>query len=595
MQTINDIGRYTFPALFRNSVTLFHDMKALSMVNGEAVTYAQVEQQVADLSVLLRRIGVGKGDKVAILSTNMPNWGAAFFSIVNNGAIAVPLLPDFSRNEIEAILKHSGVSGMIVSAKLYEKIGELPEELLPFIIRIEDFSVLRGDTLGGNQPQEEPGGIPVEVSEGDTASIIYTSGTTGRPKGVELTHKNLIFTAIQCQTFQRVNKFDVHLSFLPLSHVYEFTIGFVMQFLNGSCVYYLDKPPTVTTLLPAMAKIRPTIMQSVPLIMEKIYKGKIVPTFTKTAFIKKLYPIRPIQKALHRIAGKSLKKTFGGRIKFFGIGGAKIDPVVERFLKDAKFPYAIGYGLTETSPLAAGCNPSRTRVGTIGPAMQGCEVKILDPDPKTGIGEVACRGANVMKGYYRAPELTAAVFTEPDPDGRGAWFKTGDLGRFDKKGYLALKGRLKNMILGASGENIYPEDIEFILNQHPLVNESLVVEDDKGLVALVQLNEEKIAAERKKQRSLHTVTEAVGGVVNDLKEGFQYKQEEILNEIKFFVNQNVNRFSKVGRVESVESFEKTASQKIKRYLYNLQQSLHVKNLGQKKEESPESGDGGEKS
>jgi long-chain acyl-CoA synthetase len=224
-------------------------------------------------------------------------------------------------------------------------------------------------------------------------------------------------------------------------------------------------------------------------------------------------------------------------------------------------------------------------------------VKILDPDPKTGVGEVACRGDNVMKGYYRSPDLTASVFTEPDPDGKGFWFKTGDLGMFDQKGYLALKGRLKNMILGSSGENIYPEDIEFVLNQHPLVNESLVVEDARGLVALVQLNEEKVEAERKKWLSLQTVTDAVGGMVSNMVDGFQYKQEEILNEIQFFVNQNVNRFSKVGRVETVESFEKTASQKIKRYLYNLGQGIQAygqqtMGLGQKKDPPNESDEGG---
>ncbi len=362
-----------------------------------------------------------------------------------------------------------------------------------------------------------------------------------------------------------------------------------MQMLNGSCVYYLEKPPTVSSLLPALGKIRPTVILSVPIVMEKIYKNKIVPTFTKTAWIRKMYGISFFQWILHRIARKSLKKTFGGRIKFFGIGGAKIDPLVEQFMKDAHFPYAIGYGLTETSPLVAGSSPYKTIVGTIGPVMKGCEVRILDPDAQTGIGEIAVKGPNVMKGYYRDKELTASVFTE---DG---WFKTGDLGRFEKKHFLSLKGRLKNMILGASGENIYPEDIEFVLNQHPWVNESLVVEDDNGLVAFVQLNEDKIAEDAKKSSpglSLESMSNAVGEAVNDLKEGFMYKQEELLNEIKYFVNENVSRFSKIGRVQKVDTFEKTASQKIKRYLYNLKHGDRA--ADSKNEKSKETKDTGEK-
>ncbi len=587
MQTIEDIGLYTFPALFKNSLSRYSDRNALSLVSGTPVTYGELGRRVDTARRLLHRFGITKGSRVALFSGSMPNWGAAYFSIVNSGAVAVPLLPDFSPKEIEIILAHAEVSGMFVSEKLYEKVKDLPDSLLPFIIRVDDFAVLRGE-LPAEKPEDRE--LPdADIDEQDTASIIYTSGTTGRSKGVELSHKNLVFTAIQCQTCHRVNKFDKALSFLPLSHVYEFTIGFVMQMLNGSCVYYLEKPPTVSSLLPALGKIRPTVILSVPIVMEKIYKNKIVPTFTKTAGIRKLYGIRFFQRILHRIAGKSLKKTFGGRIKFFGIGGAKIDPLVEQFMKDAHFPYAIGYGLTETSPLVAGSSPYKTIVGTIGPVMKGCEVRILDPDAQTGIGEIAVKGPNVMKGYYRDKELTASVFTE---DG---WFKTGDLGRFEKKHFLSLKGRLKNMILGASGENIYPEDIEFVLNQHPWVNESLVVEDDNGLVAFVQLNEDKIAEDAKKSSpglSLESMSNAVGEAVNDLKEGFMYKQEELLNEIKYFVNENVSRFSKIGRVQKVDTFEKTASQKIKRYLYNLKHGDRA--ADSKNEKSKETKDTGEK-
>ncbi len=569
MVTVYDLGSYTFPALFKHSIACFKDRPALSFVNSKPLTYAQIAERSAQVSRILFRLGAAPGDRVAIYGTGAPNWGAAYFGIVNSGAIAVPLLPDFTADEVENIICHAGASVIIVSEKLKSRLDKIPPAVLKSIIRMEDYRVLREN--GKDIPADDSSidmhtsglaSVPeVNVQEEDTASIIYTSGTTGRSKGVELSHKNLVFTAIQCQTVHRVNKFDKCLSFLPLSHVYEFTIGFVMQFLNGSCVYYLERAPTVSTLLPAFKKIRPTIVLSVPMIMEKIYKNKIIPTFTKSDTLKKLYRKRFYQKLFHRIAGISLKKLFGGRIKFFGIGGAKIDPAAEIFMKDARFPYAVGYGLTETSPLLAGSGPSNTVPGTIGPVMQGIELRILAPDPETGVGEVIARGDNIMKGYYKEPELTAAVFTTDEDECGAGWFKTGDLGILHNGMWLALKGRLKNMILGSGGENIYPEDIEFVLNQHPDVVESLVVEDDAGLVALVQLDEEKL-----KNRSLF---DSVGQAVEDIKENLLYKQEEILSEIKFFVNNKVNRFSKVGSVKTVESFEKTASQKIKRYLYNL--------------------------
>ena len=567
MQTIKDLKQYTFPALWKNSLAKFSNRPALSFVNGTPFTYQQINDKIIQVSSILQSLGIKKGDRVSIFSTSMPNWGASYFGIVNIGAIAVPLLPDFSTIEVQSILNHAQVSVMFVAEKLWNKIKDLPESVLPIVIKLDDFTFLRGEPENF-EIKDSSNFEQVEISEDDTASIIYTSGTTGRSKGVELSHKNLVWTAIQCQTVHRVNKRDKCLSFLPLSHVYEFTIGFVLIVLNGAAIYYLERPPTVSSLLPAFKKIRPTIVLSVPMIMEKIYKNKIYPTLNKSEFSKKLYKIPFFQKILHKVAGSQLKKTFGGRICFFGIGGAKVDTQVEYFLKDAKFNYAIGYGLTETSPLLAGSSPKETIPGTVGPILRGVELAIINPDEETGIGEVVARGPNVMKGYYKDPELTKSVFTtEEDSVGEG-WFKTGDLGLLHNGMWLELKGRLKNMILSSSGENIYPEDIEFVLNQHPLVNESLVVEEDGNLVALVQLDGEKLKKDGTLLEKLLAAGSAVGDAVHDFTEDILYKQESLISEIKFFVNEKVNKMSKITTIKFIENFEKTASQKIKRYMYN---------------------------
>ena len=567
MQTIKELKQYTFPALWKNSLAKFSNRPALSFVNGTPFTYQQINDKIIQVSSMLQSLGIKKGDRVSIFSTSMPNWGASYFGIVNLGAIAVPLLPDFSTIEVQSILNHAQVSVMFVAEKLWNKIKDLPESVLPIVIKLDDFTFLRGEPENF-EIKDSSNFEQVEISEDDTASIIYTSGTTGRSKGVELSHKNLVWTAIQCQTVHRVNKRDKCLSFLPLSHVYEFTIGFVLIVLNGAAIYYLERPPTVSSLLPAFKKIRPTIVLSVPMIMEKIYKNKIYPTLNKSEFSKKLYKIPFFQKILHKVAGSQLKKTFGGRICFFGIGGAKVDTQVEYFLKDAKFNYAIGYGLTETSPLLAGSSPKETIPGTVGPILRGVELAIINPDEETGIGEVVARGPNVMKGYYKDPELTKSVFTTDEDSVGEGWFKTGDLGLLHNGMWLELKGRLKNMILSSSGENIYPEDIEFVLNQHPLVNESLVVEEDGNLVALVQLDGEKLKKDGTLLEKLLAAGSAVGDAVHDFTEDILYKQESLISEIKFFVNEKVNKMSKITTIKFIENFEKTASQKIKRYMYN---------------------------
>ena len=561
MQTINELGTYTFQALLKNSIKRFGERPALSFVSGAPISYNEANKQIEQLQQVLYRLGINHGDKVAIYSHSVPHWGIAYVAIVTMGAIAVPLLPDFTDKEVKSCLEHSETTMIIASEKLMSRIPET----VSVLIDIQDFSVKKGTKIRDGTPP------PYTCKEDDTASVIYTSGTTGRSKGVELSHKNLVWNAIAGQSCQRINEYDRALSILPLSHVYEFTIGFLMFFLNGACVYYLEGIPSPRILLPALLKVRPTMMLSVPIVMEKIYRNKILPALTSSPFRAWLYHTKLGKKILNRLAGKQLKKTFGGNLKFFGLGGSKTDTVVEKFLRDAKFPYAIGYGLTETSPLIADSPAYQSIPGWIGYAVPGVEVKIDNPDPKTGIGELLVKGPNVMKGYYRDPELTKNAFTE---DG---WFKTGDLFMMDKKGHLAIKGRSKNMILGSSGENIYPEDIEFVINQHPLVTESLVVEGEKSsLVAYVHLDEEKLAAEIQKTQNqnnessaIQNLQSAVADAVSGFADAMTYKRAEILNEIKFFVNSNVNKMSRIDKIEQVDAFEKTASQKIKRYLYNV--------------------------
>jgi len=430
-----------------------------------------------------------------------------------------------------------------------QRIEGFKSENLKTVIIIEDFSLITSEK---GSFKFDSSSIPVkkyEVEEEDLASIIYTSGTTGRSKGVMLTHKNITFNALKGNVIQPMDETDRFLSVLPLSHTYENTLGLILPMLCGSCVYYLKKPPTPTVLIPALAEIKPSVMLTVPLIIEKIFFNKVMPTFRDKLILKLLYKVPSLRKKLNGAAGKKLIKTFGGNLKFYGIGGAKLNKTVEKFLIEAKFPYAIGYGLTETAPLLAGSNPQKSIFDSTGPAIVGIELKINNPDQKTGEGEIWAKGPNVMKGYYREPEMTKEVLT---PDG---WFKTGDLGTFDHNNNLYIKGRLKNMIVGASGENIYPEEIESIINNFRFVAESLVVQQKGKLVALVHINMEEL---EKKYQSLK----------QDMTKQFEDKVDEVLKELQEYVNSQVNKFSQIQKVVlQSDPFKKTATLKIKRFLY----------------------------
>lgn len=550
------MSKLTIQSLLNESVKNYPNNKSLVFVGEENYTYQQLGNDVDLVSTLLSNIGVVRGDKVAILSTNMPNWGVSFFAASVLGAVAVPILPDFHDNEIKTIIEHSEAKTIFVSAALFGNLNDEAKQLLTNIILVENFAVvpenLKSQNLAdlkSSLPTVANKSVQVEVEEEDLASIIYTSGTTGNSKGVMLTHKNLAWTTQQCYTLQEIKTSDRFMSILPLSHTLENTVGFLLPMKYGASVHYLRKPPVPSVLLPALETVKPTIMLAVPLIIEKIFRAKILPVFQKSPVMRGLYSVAAIRKVLHKVAVKKLHKTFGGELRFFGIGGAKLDPTVERFLLEGKFPYAIGYGLTETSPLLAGAVVGKTKLGSTGVAVEGVQLRIANADPVTGEGEIQAKGPNVMRGYYKAPEVTKEVFTE---DG---WFKTGDRGCFDKNNMLYIKGRIKTMIVGASGENIYPEEIESVINKMRFVMESLVIEKKGKLVAMIHLNMDEIEANFK-----HIKAEA--------QQYIHEKSEEILKEIQKKVNEEVNKFSRIQQVIlQPDPFEKTPTKKIKRFLY----------------------------
>lgn len=544
-----EFKKVSFPSLFSETLNKFGDCNALALVGEKPLTYKEVDVRIKSLIALYEELGVEPGDKVAILSTNMPNWGIAYYAITFMGAVVVPLLPDFSEAEIENILQHSEAKAIFVSQGLRSKINDSKIDGVKFKIGIEDFTLI--DSSSGKS--FELGKLPTneyQVEEDDMAAIIYTSGTTGSSKGVMLSQKNICSNAIRSKTIHPMSEKDRFLSILPLSHTYENTLGFVIPMLAGACIYYLGKTPVPSLLIAAFKEVKPTIMFSVPLIIEKIYQGKVMASINSKAITKYLYKIPFFRKKLNLVAGKKLMQTFGGELTFFGIGGAKLNSNVELFLKEAKFPYAIGYGLTETAPLLAGIGPSLTKYQSTGPALIGVDLKINNPDPITQIGEVWAKGDNVMLGYYKEPEKTKEVLTE---DG---WFKTGDLAKLDKDNFLYIEGRLKNMIVGASGENIYPEEIESVINNFKHVLESLVVEKKGKLVAMVHFNYEEL-----EQQYTH--------LKKEVEDYVDHTVDELARELQIYVNSRVNKFSQVQLVVAqVDPFKKTATHKIKRFLYH---------------------------
>ena len=543
-----EFTKRTLAEYLNHSLSAFGNNKAYSIINGESITFNEFGKRIESLINLYDENGIKIGAKIALLGGSMPNWPVAYMATTTSSRIIVPLLPDFTAFEIANILEHSGCKAIIISKRLIYKLSDAMREKLEYIICLDTLELLKvpADNNLENTDAKAPVTEKIErktPKPEDIASIIYTSGTSGKSKGVILTHNNITSNLQMIYKLYPVDQNDVFLSILPLSHAYECTIGMLYPMTEGSSVYYLNGAPTPSLLMPALKKVRPSIMLSVPLIVEKIYKNKVRPMFTKNWPMQLIYSMGPIRRVLHMIAGKKLVEMFGGRLRFFGIGGAKLDASVERFLKDAKFPYAIGYGLTECSPLLAGA-VGKFPLQTTGPILKEMEVRIANPNNK-GIGEIQVKGDNVMQGYYKDPQRTEEAFT---PDG---WFRTKDLGKLDRNGNIFIKGRVDNMLLGANGENIYPEEIESIIRENDFVLECIVIRKNDKMVAKVYFNYDQIEALKE---------------FNELS--YDEKLANIKKDLLEFVNDKVNKSSKISEIiEQQVPFEKTATQKIKRFLY----------------------------
>ena len=475
------------------------------------------------------------------------------------GAVAVPILPDLPESDVHHILNEMQVKALFTTQKQIDKIYELRRELVGPIITLDDFAaeigVLPVITISGylsealtalNESPEQP--VFPEVAEDDLASILYTSGTSGHSKAVMLSHKNLTANAYAASGLKVIPPGSVWLSILPMSHTYEFTCGFILPLLVGGRIAYAGKTPTPAILQKLCEYEKPMVIFAVPLVLEKIYKKRVLPQIEKSSLLTLLCKLGPTRRLIYRKIGAKLCTFFGGNLQLMGVGGAALNPEVEKFLFEARFPYLVGYGMTESAPLIAGgpFGDKTIAVGSTGKPIPGVQVKIVAPDPATGIGEITVCGPNVMRGYYSDSEATQAVLTA---DG---WLSTGDLGIFDEKGNLYVRGRSKNVIVLASGENVYPEAIEHKINTYTWVVESLVLENNGQVEAWIYPDYEFIDEQTSGSSRIDRRTYI----------------ENLLESMRVELNEQLPKSSRLAKVfERREPFIKTATHKIKRYLY----------------------------
>ena len=525
--------------------------EALSDYKGETFTFANFATEIARLHSIYRILGVHAGDKVALAAKNSSRWAMAFLATTTYRAVAVPILSDFTPEAITNLTAHSDSVVLFTDPKTWEEIEVEKLPAIRIVISLEDYSTLY---LRDGEKQVEiaealskiPAVYPEEakydivkygeLSLDDLAIINYTSGTTSQPKGVMLTSRNISTNIDFALNNIAVEEGDKIISMLPLAHMYGMAFEFIYPICGGGHVYFLGKTPTPTLLMQALADIKPYLLITVPLVIEKIFKGKIMPILEKP--MMRVVTHTPLVKRL--VFGKIRKQlltTFGGNLRSIILGGAALNPSIEKIMRKVKLPYTVGYGMTECAPLLSYAPWQSFKAGSCGRAVDGLELRIDSDNPHTKVGEIQAKGPNVMIGYYKNEEATRAAFTD---DG---FLRTGDLGIIDKQGNVFIRGRSKCMILTANGQNIYPEEVEALLNTLPHVVESLIVERNKHLVALVALSAED-------------------SVLDEATISAE------LEQTRQMANALLPAYSQIAKIEIIqEGFAHTPKHSIKRFLY----------------------------
>ena len=540
--------------LIEHSIKEHWHLPSLTDYEGAEHNYKDVARWIEKLHILFEKSGIQPGDKVALCSRNTSNWGIAFFATLTYGAVAVPILNEFKPDTIHHIINHSGARLLFVGKSVWDNIDHESMPTLDGIIAMSDYSVIssRNTVLAEIAPQLETlfkAKYPEELRNKDIhyrteqpeelAMINYTSGTTSSPKGVMLPYRSMWSNLRYALDQMGYAPGEKLVSILTMAHMYGLAFEFIYPFASGIHIYFLQKMPSPKILGEVFADIRPHLSVAVPLIIEKIIKSRVLPQLEK--FHIKLMLKMPIigEKIRHKIK-RQILDAFGGQFKLLAVGGAALNKEVEAFLHSVKFPYTVGYGMTECGPAIAFDHWQTFRPTSCGKAVDRMEIRIDSPDPFNQVGEILTKGMNVMDGYYNNPEASNTVLS---PDG---WLHTGDLGVLDPDGYLYIKGRSKSLILGPSGQNIYPEEIEDLLNAQPYIAESLVIEREGKLVALVYPDAEAMKQNKISREAL-------------LK---------IIHETRKQINQQLPAYSQIARIEiHDEEFEKTPKRSIKRFLY----------------------------
>lgn len=541
----------------QNSIRKNWQITALRDYKGEGLKYSQVAERILKLHAIFDACDIQQGEKIALIGKNSANWGVSYLAAITFGAVIVPVLPDFKPNDVHHIVNHSDAVMLIAADSIFDELDEKAMSKLRCVLSLADFSVISTEkpeavmqvieSMNDQFAQRYPDGLKPDdiqlkpVPNQELAVISYTSGTTGFTKGVMIPHNSLVANVVYANNNMPLEPGDSIVSFLPLAHAYGCAFEFLWPFTLGCHITFLTKTPSPQIILQAFKEIRPRLVLSVPLVIEKIYKKQILPAINKGT-MKTLLKVPGLNSVIHNKIRKKLVDVFGGNFHEVVIGGAALSQEVELFFNKIGFPFSIGYGMTECGPLISYANWDKTKLGSAGKIVDNMEVTIDSPDPYNEVGEILVRGENVMLGYYKNEEATQTAL---DKDG---WLHTGDLGLIDKENFIFIKGRSKSMILGPSGQNIYPEEIEARLNNLNFIQESVVVEKDHKLYALVYPDYESVDKQGVSEQAL----------------------KEVMENHRQGLNKELPSYMSLSGIRVYpEEFEKTPKKSIKRFLYSL--------------------------